>query len=76
VIPRRREIQTVLELLRRFPVAGIIGARLVGKTTSARTVARRVGGAVHYFDPENPQDLAHFADPMPALEGLTGPVVG
>jgi predicted AAA+ superfamily ATPase len=75
MINRPREIKSLRRLLVRNPVVGIIGARQVGKTTLARSYAARVGGPVHYFDLENPEDEARLSDPMLALKGLRGLVV-
>jgi len=59
-------------LLRRHPVVGIIGARQVGKTTLARQLVGAVKEQVHYFDLENPEDLARLSEPMLALKRLEG----
>lgn len=72
MIKRRRELQLLGALLRRHPVVGIIGARQVGKTTLARQLVRAVNEQVHYFDLENPEDLARLSEPMLALKRLKG----
>jgi predicted AAA+ superfamily ATPase len=72
MIHRRRELETLRGLLRRHRVVGIIGARQVGKTTLARTLAEKWPGRSVIFDLENPEDLARLADPMLALKPLTG----
>ena len=51
----------VLTALRQFPVVGIIGARQVGKTTLAKSIARRRKDAV-YLDLELPSDVAKLRD--------------
>lgn len=56
-------------------VAGIIGARQVGKTTLARSFLTQWRGAAHYFDLENPEDEARLGDPMLSLKWLKGLVV-
>ena len=53
-----------------FPVVAIIGPRQCGKSTLARTF-----GAAHFFDLENPRDLAMLEQPQLALEGLSGLIV-
>lgn len=53
-----------------FPATAILGPRQCGKTTLARAL-----GADHFFDMENPRDLAAFESPQTLLEGLTGVVV-
>ncbi len=63
----RREIKT---LLSQFPVTALIGPRQCGKTTLAREFA-----ADHYFDLENPRDLAALQNPQLVLEDLTGLIV-
>ncbi len=62
-------------MLRQFPVVGLIGARQVGKTTLARELAVGWKGGATWFDLENERDLAHLAEPLAALEPLTGLVV-
>jgi uncharacterized protein len=56
-------------------VVGIIGARQVGKTTLAHTLAGEIGREVTYFDPESPEDLARINDPMLSLKTLRGLVI-
>ena len=53
-----------------FPVTSIFGPRQCGKTTLARQIPYD-----HYFDLENPRDLARLDQPQLALEGLDGTVV-
>jgi predicted AAA+ superfamily ATPase len=75
MINRHYELKTLGNLLRRYPVVGIVGARQVGKTTLARALAAKARGSVTYYDLENPEDLSRLADPMLALKGLKGLVV-
>jgi len=63
----RREIK---RLLRQFPVTALLGPRQCGKTTLAREF-----NAKHYFDLENPRDLAALENPQLALEDLSGLIV-
>ena len=71
----RRCLEPVLlASLRRFPVVGLVGARQVGKTTLARTVARRFDAAA-YLDLERPSDAAKLRDPELYLEPLAGRLV-
>lgn len=75
LIERGEEIRALKGLLGRHPVVGILGARQVGKTTLAsQLIASRPSGAT-IFDLESPSDRARLADPMLALEGLSGLVV-
>lgn len=53
--------------MRNFPVTAILGARQVGKSTLARSM-----GCSHYFDLENPRDLARLEQPQLTLERLSG----
>lgn len=75
VLNREDHVRELLRLLRLFPVVAILGARQVGKTTLARMVAASRKGATHHFDLEDSRDLARLADPILALEGLSGLVV-
>ena len=75
MISRRKELQSLGALLRSFPVVAIAGARQVGKTTLAREFANRHSGPVFMFDMEDPADIARLADPMLALQNLTGLVI-
>jgi predicted AAA+ superfamily ATPase len=62
-------------LLKRFPVVAILGARQVGKTTLAASIAPTLSNRISRFDLENPSDLARLADPMLALKESRGLVV-
>ncbi len=74
MLPRRTAEADVRQLLRRYPVVALIGARQVGKTTLARGLAARRRSKA-YFDLEDPADLARLAEPMVALRPLKGLVV-
>lgn len=75
MIPRVRHQARLHRLLSQFPVVGLVGARQVGKTTLARSLAAREQGRVTFFDLEDPTDETRFADPKLALESLEGLVV-
>lgn len=75
MIERRREINTLRQLLRRNPVVGIIGARQVGKTTLAKSFIAMREGPHAYFDMESPEDLARLSEPMLALKEQKGIVI-
>lgn len=74
LVDRRDDDRRGRDALRRSPVLLITGPRQVGKTTLAH---RLVEGEepVHIFDADDPRDLARLADPILALESLTGIVV-
>ena len=72
---RDRERERLLALLRDHPVAAIIGARQVGKSTLAGLIASAWEGPVERFDLEDEADLARLADPLRALRPLRGLVV-
>ena len=69
-IQRDRALTEIRKLLKIFPVVAILGARQCGKTTLARQLSYD-----HYFDLENPRDLARLDNPQLALESLTGLIV-
>ncbi len=57
-------------LMSAFPVTAILGPRQSGKTTLAKEFS-----ADHFFDLENPRDLAMLSEPQLALEPLSGRIV-
>ena len=75
MIPRTGHAASIGDLLRQFPVVGLVGARQVGKTTLARSVVEGAARPVTFFDLEDPTDAARLADPKLALEPLRGLVV-
>ena len=71
----KRDLEPLLlSSLRRFPVVALVGPQQVGKTTLARTVARKIGHAA-YLDLERPSDAAKLNDPELYLEPLAGRLV-
>ena len=75
MIDRPRDKKILRGLLERNPIAGIVGARQVGKTTLARSLMAGAKEPTTYFDLENPEDMARLSDPMLALKQLRGMVV-
>ena len=75
MIDREAHARQITGLLKRFPVVAILGARQVGKTTLAASIAPTVSNRISRFDLENPSDLARLADPMLALQEPKGLVV-
>lgn len=58
VIERLEDREKLERLMKTFPVVAIVGPRQCGKSTLARTFA-----AAHFFDLENPRDLALLEQP-------------
>jgi predicted AAA+ superfamily ATPase len=75
MIDRELHARRIAGLLKRFPVVAILGARQVGKTTLAASLAPTLSDRIRRFDLEHPSDLARLADPMLALQELKGLVV-
>jgi uncharacterized protein len=75
MIDRELHARHITGLLKRFPVVAILGARQVGKTTLANLIVPAISERSTRFDLEDPADLARLADPMLALQSLTGIVV-
>lgn len=75
MIKREAALATVAGLSGRHPVTAILGARQVGKTTLARTLAARSSAPVTLFDLENPDHLARLQEPLLALQELRGLVI-
>lgn len=70
MIVRNDDIRQINKMLEIFPVVALLGARQCGKTTLAKGFPFQ-----HYFDLENPRDLARLAEPQLALESLRGLIV-
>jgi predicted AAA+ superfamily ATPase len=70
MIQRQKDISKISKLQSVFRVTAILGARQTGKTTLAKQLR-----ADHYFDLENPVDLAALDNPNLALGDLTGTIV-
>jgi predicted AAA+ superfamily ATPase len=70
MIERTEERKKLERYMETFPVVAIVGPRQCGKSTLARTF-----DAAHFFDLENPRDLALLDQPQLALEGLSGLIV-
>lgn len=67
-------IKKIKKSFKSAPVTGLLGPRQCGKTTLANMYVEK-NKAVHYFDLENPLDLARLEDPMLALGDLSGLIV-
>jgi len=75
MIERSEHLGALRRLMARFPVVALLGARQVGKTTLAQSLARITSGPVTRFDLEDPGAVARLADPMLALGQLKGLVI-
>ena len=69
----RKYLSVVESKLNSFPAVGLLGARQIGKTTLAQTLAE--GQSSVYLDLENPQDLAKLDDPVPYLSSHQGKLI-
>jgi predicted AAA+ superfamily ATPase len=70
MIERKHDINEVKKIIKLFPVTAILGTRQCGKTTLAKELVYD-----HYFDLENPRDIARLQNPQLALEDLEGLIV-
>lgn len=70
VLKRDIDIQHVKKLIDNFPVTVILGPRQAGKTVLSKQISYK-----HYFDLENPRDLARLEQPQLTLEELKGLIV-
>jgi predicted AAA+ superfamily ATPase len=70
IIERDIDKKEIINNIRQFPVTALLGARQCGKTTLAESIPHD-----HYFDLENPRDLARLGNPQLALEDLRGLIV-
>lgn len=61
------------QTLRRVPAVALLGARQVGKTTLAQSIAQ--GRASIYLDLESPADLVKLSDPAPFLSRYSDKLV-
>ncbi|MCX5894489.1 MAG: ATP-binding protein [Proteobacteria bacterium] len=70
MIKRGIDLRQIKKLIESFPVVAMIGPRQCGKTTIAKEIVHD-----HYFDLENPRDIAKLEQPQLALEDLEGLIV-
>lgn len=73
MIVRKSLARSVRSALRTGQIVAIVGPRQSGKTTLARTMV--AVDSPNYVDLEDPRDLERVAEPMTALERLSGIVV-
>ena len=75
-IQRVKELQILKDRLQHSPVVAILGPRQCGKTTLSRQFARNIKNKdIHFFDLENPNDLARLDNPTLALQDLDGIII-
>ncbi len=74
---REQFVDRIFEAFKVHPVVGLLGPRQCGKTTLAQQFRDHFSEnwTFHYFDLENPRDLARLDQPMLALEELEGCIV-
>jgi len=70
IVQRHIDYAEIQKRLSTYRVTAILGPRQSGKTTLARQFQ-----ANHYFDLENPQDLAQFQNPQLTLERCRGLII-
>ncbi|MFN3216892.1 MAG: ATP-binding protein [Acidimicrobiales bacterium] len=74
MIDRPADEERLAVALRRAPVVLLVGPRQAGKSTLARAIASDHTSST-FFDLENPRHQSRLADPLLALEDLTGLVI-
>lgn len=73
---RKEYLEAIASQLRVHPVCAILGPRQVGKTTLAKMYVEQFKEEkVHFFDLENPTDLARLENPMLALSPFADQLV-
>jgi len=73
MVPRLQYLEEIRRKLAKRRIVALLGPRQAGKTTLAREIAANLES--HYFDLEDPVDLARLEEPKQALEALEGLVV-
>jgi len=72
---RLHYLDQISAAFRTHRVVALLGPRQVGKSTLALELQKRERADTHFFDLENPTDLAALEAPMLALEDLRGLVI-
>ncbi len=65
---QRKITDEIIDLIKQFPVVGIIGPRQVGKTTLAKYLIKRINNECIYLDLELPEDQNKLSEPQLFLE--------
>ncbi len=72
---RPKYLGDIANQLRVHPICALLGPRQVGKTTLAKMYIDTLKEETHFFDLENPVDLARFENPMLALSKLSNQLI-
>lgn len=75
MLDRLPHLRAVEIALRENPIAAVLGPRQCGKTTLARQMAEKRKKAAHFFDLEDPVDLARLENPNLLFRSLKGLVI-
>ncbi|HSX04238.1 MAG TPA: ATP-binding protein [Rhabdochlamydiaceae bacterium] len=77
MVQRRKYLKTIEMHFQVHPACAILGPRQVGKTTLAKMFLEEQDSpeAFHFFDLENPIDLARFENPMLTLSKLSNKLI-
>lgn len=74
LLKRERLLNKIIFEFKVHPMCGLLGPRQCGKTTLARLYAESQP-LTHFFDCEDPRDLARLENPMLSLEHLEGLII-
>ena len=72
---RKDYIKKINQFLKTHPVVGLLGPRQCGKTTLAHQFKRQHEEKCHFFDLEDPEDLAALDNPKTVFESLKGTII-
>jgi len=75
LIQRENQVLALFRYLKRFSAVSLVGARQVGKSTIAQTLASRFQGPTAFFDLSDVKDRYQLAQPERELSRATGLVV-
>ena len=71
----RKAQDEIIELLKEFPVVGILGPRQVGKTTLAESIAEMINPDPIYLDLESPADKAKLTEAETYFDMYAGKLI-
>lgn len=75
MLERSRFLKKIDKTYEVHSVCAILGPRQCGKTTLAQNFIKNISGQTHYFDLEDPTDLAKLDNPKLTLEPLDGFII-